>query len=155
MVKTSADELYVFGIRALVSQPVDQLEPDSLLTVCQYSDALIYSKDGTVYRVTPSGSRSEVSLGPDHEKKEFLMTFSASEKQLTLLRRDKQVTPTAKGGCATLSVAQSSKYSVANEHPVKSKTTSANQVMTSNFKSKGAHDPKGGKNLAINTSLAS
>ena len=74
-----------------------------------------------------------VALGSAAENKELMKAFSVSNNQISLLMRDKHNTPTKDGGCATLSVAQSSiasKYSVASEHNSKNDQSSANTVKT-------------------------
>ena len=84
-----------------------------------------------------------VALGSAAENKEFMKAFSVSNNQISLLMRDKHNTPTKDGGCATLSVAQSSiasKYSVASEHNSKNDQSSANTVKTANFNSRTQRD---------------
>ena len=62
-IKTEDHALYIFGMPKLVKQPVEQLENDTILTVCPYSDHLIFVKDNKVHRVSPEGDRGTVSLG--------------------------------------------------------------------------------------------
>ena len=95
--------------------------------------------EATIHRVTPEGDTGIVeNTNPEADNKEFLVGFSTSISSITFLVKDKQNTPTVDGGCASLSVAQSSlvsKYSVANEHSAKNSVV-ANSVITNEFVSR-------------------
>lgn len=165
---TAGEQFGVIGAtvtKRTTSQPVHTLEPGSLFCICPYSDSILFTKSQALYKIQPSdgGTQSSVELGADIDSKELVRAFSASSHQVCLLMKEKQLTPTVKGGCATLSMAQNSsisKYSVANEHPESAKimanasngshggaTTGTNQVMTKQFVSRSQRDEK---NIASN-----
>ena len=114
------------------------------MTVCPYSDHLIFVKDNKVHRVSPEGDRGTVSLGHvvDLANKEFIRAFCASDHHVSFLLRDKINTPTLREGCANLSMQSSmvSKYAVAIERDGKDPINRGKPIMTSNFKSRAERD---------------
>ena len=52
------DSLFIFGMSSIVKQPAAQLDRDSFLFVCPYSDCLIFNKQGAIHRIRPDGQQS-------------------------------------------------------------------------------------------------
>jgi len=103
---TQENALYVFGMSQLVKQPTEQLEPESYIGVCPYSDSLVFSKSQSICRIGADGSHTSVAMGTasDGESQEILMAFAVSDHTMNFLLKDKQTTPTVHGGCANLSM---------------------------------------------------
>ena len=77
---------------------MQQLSPESVITICPYSDCLLFSLKNEIHRVTSEGQSSKLTCDSQIENKEFVTSFSITDTQMCYLMKEKQTTPTVIAG---------------------------------------------------------